>query len=87
MWKQQSILENIEKMVPQLDAECHTVDDATPRMISTLFTQVLTYLWRGRQLIGTDGKRYREHVRGEILTNRAALKHMLANAPKASVAA
>ncbi len=54
---QQSILENIEKMVPQLDAECHTVDDATPRMISTLFTQVLTYLWRGRQLIGTDGKR------------------------------
>lgn len=37
--------------------------------------------------VGTDGKRYREHVRSEILGNRAALKHMLANAPKARAAA
>ncbi len=49
-WKLRlNILQKIEEsMVPQLDLQCQTLDDASPCMISLLFTQILTYLWHGR---------------------------------------
>jgi hypothetical protein len=42
---------------------------------------------RGEMSRDSYGRPFRQHVRAEILTNRAALKHMAANAPRESAAA
>ena len=54
---QQQILERIERMIPRLDSECSKRDDATACMVVTLFSQILTYLWRGRSAPPSYGKR------------------------------
>lgn len=61
------VLDCVERVAPRLDAECRTIDDATPCMINVFFAQVLAYLWRGRVREETSGKRTEAWDRQVIL--------------------